>query len=213
VAGEILVIDLRTGAHATWRGGMDRPGQVFGIQGLSWMSGGEALAYQGQWCPHEDVIRGSDGGYDCSTLGSGPPQQAGADVVREIRVTLRGGTLDSGPVLRPPATSPEPEPVLVDPGGEDLITMMDATKPGLLNVVKVSIATGDVTSVLGSVPRIPNLFSNDYLAVDRTGRYVLVWMAGSVPSGLPLHGWVHGGAYHQLAPTVPPEGATIQMTW
>ena len=214
VAGEILAIDLRTGAQVTWRGGMDRPGQVFGIQSLSWTSGGEALAYLGQWCPPRDLSYGSDGGFVCATLSDYQVSRpAGTDVVREIRVTPRGGTLDSGPVLRAPAKSTDPEPVLVDPGGKDLITLRGATTPGVLNVVKVSIATGEVTSVLGSVPRIQPLFNADYLAVDRTGRYVLVWRGGSVTSGLQLHGWVHGGAYHQLAPTLPPEGATIQMTW
>jgi hypothetical protein len=63
------------------------------------------------------------------------------------------------------------------------------------------------------VPRIQPLFNADYLAVDRTGRYVLVWRGGSVTGGLSLHGWVHGGAYHQLAPTLSPDGAAIQMTW
>ena len=38
-------------------------------------------------------------------------------------------------------------------------------------------------------------------------------MPGNVASGLPLHGWVHGGAYHQLAPAFSVYGTTIQMTW
>jgi hypothetical protein len=42
------------------------------------------------------------------------------------------------------------------------------------------------TGILGSVPRIQPLFNADYLAVDRTGRYVLVWRGGSVTSGLSL---------------------------
>ena len=32
VAGQIVVINLRTGGHAVWRGGLNRPGQVFGIR-------------------------------------------------------------------------------------------------------------------------------------------------------------------------------------
>ena len=214
IAGEILVIDLRTGAHATWRGGMDRPGQLFGIQSLSWTSGGEALAYLGQWCPPRDLSYGSDGGFTCATMKDYQVSRpAGTDVVREIRATSRGGTLDSGPVLRAPVKSTDPQPVLVDPSGKDLITLRAAATSGVLNVVKVSIATGEVTSVLGSVPRMQPLFSANHLAVDRTGRYVLVWRGESVPSGLQLHGWVHGGAYHQLVPTLSPDGVTIQMTW
>jgi hypothetical protein len=40
-------------------------------------------------------------------------------------------------------------------------------------------------------------------------------MGGNVTSGNPLHGWVHGGIYHQLAPTFPPSSPSgwIQMTW
>jgi hypothetical protein len=212
LATEILVIDLRTGAHATWRGGMDRPGQVFGIQSLSWTRGGGALAYQGQWCQPADVVYGLDG-YVCVKLSSRVPSRYdGTDVVREISVTPGGGRLDSGPVLRSPAKAPEPEPVLADPSGKYLITMVSGATSGLQNVVKVSIATGDVTSVLGAVPRIPHLFGNYYLAADRTGRYVLAWMTGTA-GGRQLHGWVQGGAYHQLAPALPPGGATIQMTW
>jgi hypothetical protein len=49
----------------------------------------------------------------------------------------------------------------------------------------------------------------------RTGGYVLVWVAGNATSGLPVHGWVHGRRYHQLAPALPPSypGGWIQMTW
>jgi hypothetical protein len=45
VASEILVVDLRTGARSTWRGGMERDGQTFGIEDLSWTGNGESLAY------------------------------------------------------------------------------------------------------------------------------------------------------------------------
>ena len=71
-------------------------------------------------------------------------------------------------------------------------------------------------SVLGRVPTsLEPLFGGEYLAVDRTGGYVLVWMAGNSTTGHPLHGWVRGGQYHQLAPTLPGHypGGWIQMTW
>jgi hypothetical protein len=114
-------------------------------------------------------------------------------------------------VLRAPAKAPEPEPVLADPSGKYLITMVPDATPSQQNVVKVSIATGDVPSVLGIVPRFPHLFGNYNLAADRTGRYVLAWMTGST-NGRQLHGWVQGGTYHQLAPAPAPYGATLQMT-
>jgi hypothetical protein len=81
----------------------------------------------------------------------------------------------------------------------------------------MSIATGKVTNVLGPVPGSgPSAFlGTDYLAADSTGDYVLIWQAGS--SAQPTHGWVHGGTYHQLAPTFADHKANsdawIQMTW
>jgi hypothetical protein len=65
-------------------------------------------------------------------------------------------------------------------------------------------ATGRVVSVLGSVSPVHPLFAGEYLAVDRTGDYVLVWTAANATNGLALHGWVHGGSYHRLAPAFPP---------
>jgi hypothetical protein len=206
VAGEILVIDLRTGAHTAWRGGMERTGQTFGIQSLSWTGDGKALAYRGQWCPPRYIQYGIAGGFDCSTLGQKhqPVRAEGTDVVREIQVIRGGGALDSGPVLRAPAKPAEPEPVLIDPSGKELITMVDSPAPGVMSVVKVSIATGRVTSVLGSVPRGLARFRADYLAVDPTGRYALIWMSGNTTKDGPLHGWVNAGAYHKLAPALGP---------
>ena len=48
-----------------------------------------------------------------------------------------------------------------------------------------------------------------------TGAYVLVWRAGNATNGLALHGWVHGGSYHSLAPAFPLSypGGLYQMTW
>jgi hypothetical protein len=75
---------------------------------------------------------GIAGGFACSTLGQHrqPVRAEGTDVVREISVAPGGGTLDSGPVLRAPAKVSEPEPVLIDSGGKDLITISPWTRPG-----------------------------------------------------------------------------------
>lgn len=39
--------------------------------------------------------------------------------------------------------------------------------------------------------------------------------AGNATNGLALHGWVHGGNYHSLAPAFPLSypGGLYQMTW
>jgi hypothetical protein len=220
VAGEILVIDVRTGARAIWRGGMNRAGQTFGIEDLSWTGDGKSVAYLGAWCPPHGISYGIYGGFVCSDFGPGKPGQPtkpeGSNVVREIRLGAAGGTLDSGRVLRKASPSYGPLPVLVDPDGRELITLVKSSSGGSsYDVVKTSIATGRVVSVLGSVSQVYPLSGGEFLAADRTGGYVLAWMAGNATSGLPLHGWVHGGRYHQLAPAFPTAypGGWIQMTW
>ncbi len=219
VAGEILVINLRTGAHAIWRGGLDEPGTVFGIQSLSWTGNSKSLVYLGQWCAPRYISYGIYGGFGCSTLGSAQsaPKAEGATVVRKVTATAAGGALSSGPVLLRPAVLAGARPVLVTPDGKSLITIANSTSG--FQVVRMSIATGKVTSVLGPVPGPgPSaFFGSDYLAADSTGNYVLVWMAGNVTSGEPTHGWVHDGTYHQLAPTFADPAANsdawIQLTW
>lgn len=216
VAGEILVIDLRTGAHAVWRGGVDRHGQVFGIVNLSWTSDGESLAYLGQWCPPRDISYGPYGGFTCATIGDyqHPSQDEGSQAVRKVSVTGGGGTLDSGPVLlQSSARHPFLGPTLITPDGTELTSIV-TTGSGISDVVRISVATGDITSVIGRIPTVPSL-GGDYLAADRTGNYLLVWMSGNADSGLPLHGWVHGGTYRQLTPTFPPSypGGWYQMAW
>lgn len=214
VAGQIVVINLRTGARAVWRGGLNRPGQVFGIQTLSWTGDGRSLAFQAQWCPPLDISYGAYGGFVCSTLGSDPqdPHAEGVAELREIHVTSHssGGTLGEAQAFMKASEHLQPGmPAIVDPGGRELITMV-AVDAYTFEVVKTSIATGATTSDLGQVPG--GWQDEFYLAADRSGRHVLVWMSGNDTN--PLHGWVDGG-YHQLAPTFPLNypGNWIQLTW
>ena len=68
-----------------------------------------------------------------------------------------GGTLNSGRVLRPPSRSSGPLPVLVDPDGRELVTMVPSPSAAhVFEVVKTSIATGRVVSVLGSRRLVPD---------------------------------------------------------
>ncbi len=210
-AAEDVVQDVFT---RVWEGG-----QTFGIENLSWTGDGTSLVYLGEWCPPDNISYGIYGGFICSTLGAAdhkPIEAEGRDVVLQIGVASGGGTLNSGRVLRAPSPSSGPLPVLADPNGKELITMVEsASAPRTFEVVKTSIATGRVVSVLGTVSPVHPLLGGEFLAVDRTGGYVLVWMAGNATSGLSLHGWVHGGQYHQLAPAFPLSypGGWIQMTW
>jgi hypothetical protein len=207
MAAEIVVINLRTGAHAIWRGGMNRPKLVFGIHDLSWTGDGRSLVYLGQWCPADGLLYDIYGGFSCSAQGN---SQQG--VVREVHVTSAGGDLAAGPVLLRPSGS---VPVVADPDGHDLITVVRSPDRRSFDVVKVSIATGRTTSVLGTVPGDLGPSGGAYLAADPTGNYVLVWTADSTTISSPQHGWVHAGSYHQYAPIFrgPYPGNWILMTW
>lgn len=210
VAEEIVVINLRTGARAIWQGGMNRPKLTFGIHDLSWTGDGKSLVYLGQWCPANGILYGIYGGFTCSPQGSSP--QAPSGVVREVRVTSAGGDLAAGPVLLRPSGS---MPVVADPDGKDLITVVSSSDGGSFEVVKISIATGRTTSVLATVPGDLGPSGGAYLAADPTGNYVLVWTADSTTTSSPLRGWVHAGSYHQFAPILPGAhpGNWILMTW
>jgi len=50
-----------------------------------------------------------------------------------------------------------------------------------------------------------------HLASDPIGRYVLTWEGGDSPD--PVHGYVHAGEYHPLAPAYPLQypGGWIQL--
>jgi hypothetical protein len=64
-------------------------------------------------------------------------------------------------------------------------------------------------------PVVQPLFTYSRLFPARTRGYVLVWRSGNATNGLELHGWVHGGSYHPLAPAFPLSypGGLYQMTW
>ena len=120
VASEIIILDLRTGARAVWRGGMDRPGQTFGIEDLSWTGDGKSVAYLGAWCPPGESVTASTAASSARPwprVRPKPIQAQGGDVVREIRLAPGGGALTAGRVLRAPAPASGPLPVLVDPDG------------------------------------------------------------------------------------------------
>jgi hypothetical protein len=216
VAGEIVIVNLRTGAHASWRGGLDQPRQIFGVQSMSWTPNGKSLVYLAKWCPPADISYSGYGGYTCEVLGNSkhPSQGAGFEQVRELKVTAAGGgELNSGPVLFRPSGQ---FPFLLDPDGTELTTIVTAGSDAL-EVVKVSIATGRVTSVLGHIPPDGAALGNDGLAADSTGDYVLAWTPGIASTEFSYsHGWVHAGVYHPLAPGSFPSGSKAgyyQMSW
>jgi hypothetical protein len=81
-------------------------------------------------------------------------------------------------------------------------------------VVTISMTTGAITGRLGPVPG--RFFSGGgglYLTTDPASGYVLAWQEGN--SVKPVHGYVHAGRYHALAPVfgVRYPGGWIQLAW
>lgn len=112
-SAEIVILNTATGTHSVWRGGMDRPGDRFGIASLSWTGNGGELVFLGQWCANKHVGPSRDEFSQCATIPTGnlnlvngvdvgPPEPGvmPADAqVRALDPKAAGGTLDSGPVL------------------------------------------------------------------------------------------------------------------
>jgi hypothetical protein len=215
LARKILVINLRTGARVSWQGGLDRAGLAFGIENLSWSPDSLSLVFLGEWCPPDDVSYGFDGGFSCSTLGQDnkhPVKEEGSDAVREIRLASGSGSLGSGRALTRASAALTPGmPVVAAPDGSDLVTIVPDGDER--EVVTISMTTGAITGRLG--PAAGPVFPDGglYLATDPASRYVLTWEAGN--SVKPVHGYVHAGHYHALAPAFPLTypGGSIQMTW
>jgi hypothetical protein len=215
IARKILVIDLRTGARRAWQGGLDRAGQAFGIETLSWTPDGSSLVFLAEWCPPRDISYGVYGGFVCSTMGQNnqyPVRVEGSDEVREIRLAADGGSLGSGPALTRASAKLTPGmPVVAAADGRNLVTIVPAG--GEHEVVTISMTTGAITGRLGPVTGRVFPGGGLYLATDPASGYVLTWQAGT--SRKAVHGYVHAGRYHALPPVfgVQYPGGWIQMTW
>ena len=202
---EIVVINLRSGAHSVWNGGLDRTGAAFGITDLSWTGDGKSLVYLAQWCPTQNSGE-SMIGLTC-TAGTTDAQ------VRELNVASRGGRLDSGPVLLKP--SPARQYIgqaLINPAGTEIAAVVQAAPGADIEVAEISVATGETVSVLYRMADPgPADFEIPHLAADSSGQYLLFGTGGS---GSP-HGWIKGGALRELLPLVPStnSGDWEGLTW
>jgi hypothetical protein len=85
------------------------------------------------------------------------------------------------------------------PDGRNLVTIVPAGDEH--EVVTISRTTGAITGRLGPVAGSVLPGGGLYLATDPASRYVLTWEAGT--SVHPIHGYVHAGHYHALAPAFP----------
>jgi hypothetical protein len=196
LAEQIVLINTRTGARATWKGGLDRAGSLFNIENLSWTADSGTLVYLAQWCPQGESYQGQVG-VGCMTGFS-------SEQVRELSVSSGGGLLTSGrALLRSSARIPYIGAALIDPDGTDLTALVGLGGTSL-QVVTIDIGTGKTQRVLYQLPAEEtgvNQISQFHLGLDSTGSHVLL-------AANPVHGRLSGGHLETLPPN-PWDGAPV----
>jgi hypothetical protein len=188
LAEQVILINTRTGARATWKGGLDRAGSLLNIENLSWMAGSNFLVYLAQWCPQGDSVQGV-AGVGCRTGFS-------SEQVRELSASSGGGPLTSARVLlRSSARIPYIAGALIDPAGTGLTALVRLSDASL-RVVTIDLATGSTGRVLYQLPADDTVdvqLTEFHLGLDSTGRHVLL-------AGNQLHGWLSRGHLKTLKP-------------
>jgi hypothetical protein len=201
---EILVIDTRTGSHAVWRGGLDRPNAAFAILGLSWTSDGRSLAFLAQWCSPPQRAFSNTGSDVCG----GATRSA---QVRELDTTSAGGSLSSARLLlAQSARYPYIARALISPDGTSLTaillsgpvppgTGLGPNAPERLSVVRISVGTGTVTATFFQGVDPVSVWST--LTADSSGRYLMLTHTDvSLRPGDTRYavGWIDAGHFRQL---------------
>jgi hypothetical protein len=185
----IIVIDLATGRHRTWRGGLARPDWQLSILSLSWRAGDTNLVYAAQWCK---PLQAEPYSYTCAGGSKDPPSWAAAQI-RELKVTGPGGTLAASRTLlgfpaRPPYALAQ--------------AIVDSNRNGNSAFVLLVGARYSVQRTRLGSPREPARLAAgrghwsdqpDFLSTDGSGRYLLV---GLDDGG--AFGWIGQGRFHRL---------------
>jgi hypothetical protein len=152
VANDIVVVDLRTGAHTVWQGGLSRPGKTFRIPSVSWTADGRSAVFLAEWC-NRDM-------YDnlCSGTMSGPDGYRDTQV-RSLPVTgpsaSAGGSLNTGSALLLTQSRRYPviETALAGPEPSELYLLVLSGTPAAdgtwsqLQVDRVSVASHQILGV------------------------------------------------------------------
>lgn len=195
---EIVAINLRTGTQSVWRGGLDRPGKLFGIANLSWAADGQSLVFLAQWCDDLDkyVL-----GY-CS--GANTPTGSRDAQVRSLTAGTGGGSLDNGRLLlRQSAKYPTIAQAIAGPGGEGLTVVVLS---GPITVTDNTALWHDLA--IDQISADGSLADTDYQArfadTLRLEAFMLDWdpsdthLIFSDISQEVLFAWVGGGMLHPL---------------
>jgi hypothetical protein len=194
VQDEIVVIDLRSGAHRAWYGGLYSTGTSFDIQDLSWADRGRSLVLVPAWCP-ADVPAGCP-----YSVGSRAHSQ-----VRLLSVTGDGGSLAGSHVLLGAAASAQGA-VSDQDGNLDVLTLSGPrSKQGLPTTVTVeqfSASTGALRGVLYQRAYQGDTYQDyligTYLGADPSGRYLLLGLEFDVSTVPNQVSWIDNGFLHVL---------------
>ncbi len=199
---QIVVVNLRTGAHRVWQGGLDRPGRAFGVVNLSWADGGKSLVFLAQWCDlYGTMFEGIDQDAYCS--GANTPDGYRDAQVWSLNATTDGGSLNDGRLLlRQSAAYPTIAQAIAGPGGTGLTVLV---LPGPISVSEYAPA-GWHDLVIDRISADGSLAGTQYRAAhsataftlpnmtlnwDPSGRYLIL------VNGLhPLYAWVGDGTLH-----------------
>jgi hypothetical protein len=129
MANDIVVVDLRTGAHTVWQGGLFRPGKTFRIPSVSWTADGRSIVFLAEWC-NPDMYYNL-----CSGTMSGPDGYRDTQV-RSLPVTgpgaSTGGSLNTGSILLLTQSRRYPviETALAGPAPSELYLLVLSGTPG-----------------------------------------------------------------------------------
>ena len=190
----IVVLDLRTGARTVWRGGATMPGRYqFSIPSLTWSADGRSLYYVAQWC--KPLVGGPGANVQCTSGNTGLTARDPVTQVRDLLVTGHGGQLSSARVLlRDTARFPHLLGVAALRSGALLILARHKTQPYLLRLAPGLRGQPAVIYDRQWLDPTLKLIGCSYasLAVDRSGRYEIIVLAG-------ISGWIHDHTFHWLA--------------
>ena len=206
---QVVVINTRTGAQRTWRGGSLAGGyNFFRVASLSWADDRSELAVLGEWCR---VADGNPGGELC------PPSKRQAQL-RAINSARPGGSVLGGRLLLRQASRTFLAQALVSPDGSVITAMVLRGKmvgnsrisggfPANLSVEQFSAATGHRLAViyrryLGDTSSESGPM-NDALALiaDATGGHLI--LNGGICNlhcSNEFNGWLDGGRLVPLRP-------------